>query len=115
MSRGPLLALVLALLAFAPTAGASDRAPAATLGPLANVEVEGSGPIQWKRVAVRAHPALGAPVIRTLEQFRPDFHPRWVLAVDAKRDAVGTPKWYEIQLPGRPNGQRGRSVRRRRW
>jgi lipoprotein-anchoring transpeptidase ErfK/SrfK len=99
------LALVAAVL-VAP-AGAADRAPATKLSPLASVDVVGSGPIQWKQVAVRRAPSFAAPVIRTLGQFRPDFHPRWVMATRAVEDANGTATWYELALPGRPNGQRG--------
>ena len=42
-----------------------------------------------------------------LTQFRPDFHPRTVLALDVRRNRAGTPTWYRIAVPGRPNGRTG--------
>lgn len=109
MTRWLLPALFVTVLtaAFASAAMAADTTPQKGLSPLASVAVVGSGPMQWKQVAVRTKPTLGAPVLRTLDQFRPDYHPRWLLAVNARVGADGKPKWYEIQLPGRPNGQRG--------
>lgn len=111
MPRSPtacsVLVAVLAGLVLAPSTTAAGRRAEAPLDALASVSVAGSGPIQWERVGVRRTPSLRAPVVRTLTQFRPDFAPRWVLAVNAKTDRNGVPKWYEIALPGRPNGQRG--------
>ena len=42
-----------------------------------------------------------------LKQFRPDFRPQYVLALDAKREGAGKPTWYRISVPGRPNGRTG--------
>ena len=98
--------VVLAVALAAPV-GAADRAPTTKLTPLASVDVVGSGPIQWKSVAARRAPSLTAPVVRVLGQFRPDYHPRWVMATDVVTDASGAAKWYQLALPGRPNGQRG--------
>ena len=42
-----------------------------------------------------------------LTQFRSDFRPRVVLAIGVRRDRDGTPAWYRISLPGRPNGRTG--------
>ena len=97
-----LAALVAALAA--PVAVAGGEAP---LRPLAAVKVVGSGPILWRQVAVRATPSRTGSVIETLAQFRPDFHPRTVLAVAARHDASGRPTWYRITVPGRPNGRTG--------
>ena len=46
-------------------------------------------------------------MIITLTQFRSDFRPRAVLAVRARGDGKGKPAWYQITIPGRPNGRRG--------
>jgi lipoprotein-anchoring transpeptidase ErfK/SrfK len=98
----PLVVLIAALLT--PGAGAGGKAP---LTPLSSVKVFGSGPIAWAKVAVRSAPSREARVLATLTQFRPDFHPRTVLAVDARLDRVGEPSWYRITVPGRPNGRTG--------
>jgi lipoprotein-anchoring transpeptidase ErfK/SrfK len=88
-------------------ASAADRTPQRTLSRLASVSVVGSGPLQWSQVSARSRPSLAAPVVRSLDQFRPDYHPRWVLAVDVRIGTDGKPRWYQILLPGRPNGQKG--------
>jgi lipoprotein-anchoring transpeptidase ErfK/SrfK len=98
-----LLAALLAALA-APVADARGEAP---LKPLQAVKVVGSGPILWRQVAVRSTPSRTGRVVETLTQFRPDFHPRTVLAVAARLDASGRPTWYRITVPGRPNGRTG--------
>jgi lipoprotein-anchoring transpeptidase ErfK/SrfK len=99
------LPLVVALAALlAPLAQAGGKAP---LTPLASVRVFGSGPVGWKSVAVRSAPSRSARVVTTLGQFRPDFHPRTVLALDARLDRAGEPSWYRITIPGRPNGRTG--------
>lgn len=94
-----------ALVAFA--APRADAGGAAPLTPLAAVEVLGSGPLVWRQVAVRATPSRSARVVATLEQFRPDFHPRTVLALEARLDRGGKATWYRIAVPGRPNGRTG--------
>jgi lipoprotein-anchoring transpeptidase ErfK/SrfK len=109
MRRTPVVLAALAAVACAavPVATATPRGPEARLAPAARVDVVGSGPIRWKQVAARARPSRDAPVVRTLAQFRPDFHPRWVMALRTKANASGEPSWYLIALPGRPNGQKG--------
>ena len=43
-----------------------------------------------------------------LKQFRPDFRPQYVFALDAlKAKKTGKPSWYRINVPGRPNGRSG--------
>lgn len=42
-----------------------------------------------------------------LKQFRPDYRPQYVLALDAVRTKAGKPTWYRISVPGRPNGRTG--------
>ena len=49
----------------------------------------------------------GATRIAVLKQFRPDFRPQYVLALDAVRTKAGKPTWYRISIPGRPNGRTG--------
>src|SRR5262245_16239654 len=85
----------------------SAAAPEAAVSPLAMVDVVGSGPLTWNCVAVRSAPRRSAPVVATLSQFRPDYHPRTVLAVSARLDRTGKPSWYRITVPGRPNGRTG--------
>ena len=89
-------------LASGPPAGARDPVPALTA-----VDVVGSGPIVWQRVAVRTAPTRDARVITTLTEFRPDFRPRTILAIRARGDGKGKPVWYQITIPGRPNGRSG--------
>jgi len=58
-------------------------------------------------VAVRSKPARTATRVKVLTQFRPDFRPRVVLALEVRRGSDGLPAWYRISLPGRPNGRSG--------
>jgi lipoprotein-anchoring transpeptidase ErfK/SrfK len=102
--------LLLLATALVPVAWAGDTGAArgaARLSPLASVRVVGSGPITWGSVAVRNAPRRSAPVVKTLAQFRPDYLPRTVMALDERRDAAGRPTWYRIAVPGRPNGRTG--------
>jgi lipoprotein-anchoring transpeptidase ErfK/SrfK len=94
----------LAIAVAAPVAAARGEAP---LTPLQSVRVLGSGPIVWGQVVVRSTPSRTARAVATLTQFRPDFHPRTVLALDARTDAKGRPNWYRVTVPGRPNGRTG--------
>ena len=43
---------------------------------------------------------------RDADQFRPDFYPRTVLALE-QRPRAGSPTWYRVSVPGRPNGRTG--------
>ena len=102
--------LVLVALLAAPAALARDAAGgerAAHLTPLARVSVVGSGPIAWANVAVRSAPRRDAAVVARLTQFRPDYRPRTILALDERRNAAGQPTWYRVSVPGRPNGRTG--------
>lgn len=104
------LALLILATAAVPVATARDTGgsgKAARLSPLASVRVVGSGPIAWGSVAVHSAPRRNAPVLTTLAQFRPDFHPRTVMAVDERRNPAGQATWYRISVPGRPNGRTG--------
>ncbi len=84
------LVLLLLSLTAAPVATAGDAGAAGGVAPLsrlASVRVVGSGPIAWGSVAVHSAPRRGAPVLTTLAQFRPDYRPRTVMALDEVRDA----------------------------
>ncbi len=65
-----------------------------------------AGEVVVPQVHVRRAPERGAPVLRVLGEFRRDFRPRVVLALEARSDPSGR-RWYRISMPGRPNGQRG--------
>jgi lipoprotein-anchoring transpeptidase ErfK/SrfK len=102
--------LVLAALLAAPAALAragSGNAETSRLTPLARVSVVGSGSIAWANVAVRTAPRRDAAVVTRLTQFRPDYRPRTVMALDERRDAAGRATWYRISIAGRPNGRTG--------
>ena len=102
--------LVLVALLAAPAALARDGAGgdrAAHLAPLARVSVVGSGPIAWANVAVRSAPRRDAAVVARLTQFRPDYRPRTILALDERQNAAGQATWYRVSVPGRPNGRTG--------
>ena len=97
-SRASLVAcLALALLLW--TGEARAEAGAAS--------VPAAGHINWAQVIVRAKPSVTAARTTVLTQFRPDFRPRVVLALNVRRDDGGQPSWYRISLPGRPNGRTG--------
>lgn len=89
-----------ALAVLAPHAGAEATRPS-------DVDVVGAGTIVWNRVAVLAKPAAGSARIAVLEQFRRDFRPQYVLALDAVRAKDGRALWYRVLVPGRPNGRTG--------
>jgi lipoprotein-anchoring transpeptidase ErfK/SrfK len=96
-----------AMLAFAI---ALSMAPGAGAGPssITNVDVAGSGTIAWNRISVLAEPRAGAKRVAVLKQFRSDFRPQYVLALDViKAKKTGKPTWYRISIPGRPNGRTG--------
>jgi lipoprotein-anchoring transpeptidase ErfK/SrfK len=66
----------------------------------------GAGELVVPRVLVRAAPDRAAPTVRVLGEFRADYRPRVVLALEERIDPLGS-RWYRLSLPGRPNGQRG--------
>jgi lipoprotein-anchoring transpeptidase ErfK/SrfK len=69
--------------------------------------VVGSGTFTRATVTVLAAPKATAKRVAVMRQFRPDFRPQVVLALDALRSKSGEPTWYRIAVPGRPNGQTG--------
>jgi L,D-transpeptidase-like protein len=84
------------LLAFPATADAARSSP---------VRLPATGELVSSRLAVRAAPSSHARLLRVLQRFRQDGQFAVVLAVHAQRDDGVW--WYELSLPGRPNGQRG--------
>jgi lipoprotein-anchoring transpeptidase ErfK/SrfK len=91
------LRVPLAQLALAAVALAVPPAPAA---------FPAAGELVVPQVYVRRAPDRHAHVVRVLGQFRGDFRPRVVLALE-ERTARGGSRWYRLSLPGRPNGRRG--------
>lgn len=100
-------ALLVLALTLAPRAGADSQVASATGSSASTVNVVGTGTLNWKQVVVRTKPDAGAARVAVLKQFRPDFRPQFVMAVSAKRTKAGTPTWYRVSVPGRPNGRRG--------
>jgi lipoprotein-anchoring transpeptidase ErfK/SrfK len=100
VATGALLALTLAL-SLAPWARAGSSSASA-------IDVVGSGTISRSQIAVLAKPRAGARRLAVLKQFRSDFRPQYVLALDAVRgEKTKKPTWYRISIPGRPNGRTG--------
>lgn len=95
-----ILAAAASAVVLAPRAGAGATKPS-------QVDVVGAGTINWREVAVLAKPRAGAARVAVLKQFRSDFRPRFVLALDALRAKNGKATWYRISVPGRPNGRSG--------
>lgn len=84
----------------------SPHADAGAAKPSA-ISVVGSGTLVWRQAAVLARPSAGAARVAVMKQFRPDFRPQYVLALDAVRAKDGRPLWYRVIIPGRPNGRTG--------
>ena len=96
-----LLAGTFALLLGTQTADGSavgSQAPANTFA--------GSGELDMLVTPVRYKPSNESKVMTRLPQFRPDYRPTTVLALDVKLER-GKPAWYKISVPGRPNGRTG--------
>jgi hypothetical protein len=75
---------------------------------LSVVDVAGSGTIERHEISVLGEPKAGAKRLAVLKQFRADFRPQYVLALDAlKEKKTGEVTWYRISVPGRPNGRTG--------
>jgi lipoprotein-anchoring transpeptidase ErfK/SrfK len=75
------------------------KIPVAKSFPAAGGMLSNSVPV---RVAADPH----AHVIRVMHQFRSDFRPQVMFAVNAKTGSDGEP-WYRISIPMRPNGTYG--------
>jgi hypothetical protein len=65
-----------------------------------------AGELVGSSVAVRAAPSPHARLLRVIHQFQPDGQFQEVFAVASRLGRDGR-RWYELSLPGRPNGQRG--------
>jgi lipoprotein-anchoring transpeptidase ErfK/SrfK len=108
MNRTSRAAAAVVVLAVCAACLASLVPPAGARATRASeVDVVGSGTIAWSRLAVLAKPKAGASRVAVLDQFRPDFRPQYVLALDALRAKDGRATWYRISVPGRPNGRTG--------
>ena len=100
VAAGAVLVLACAL-ALVPRAGADSSS-------VSSIDVVGSGTIAWHEISVLAEPKAGAKRLAVLKQFRPDFRPQYVLALDAvNAKKTGKASWYRINIPGRPNGRSG--------
>ncbi|MCS7006482.1 MAG: L,D-transpeptidase [Thermoleophilia bacterium] len=106
--RGSLLgaAALVALAAAALTLVGSGPADAGSLR-ASEVRAVGAGTLTSLRVPVYARPTRSSRRVAVLRQFRPDFRPLYVLALEVRARVDGTPAWYRITYPGRPNGQTG--------
>ena len=88
-------------LSLVPRAGAGSSSASV-------VDVVGSGTIERHEISVRASPKIGARRVAVMKQFRADFRPQYVLALDSvKAKKTGKVTWYRISVPGRPNGRTG--------
>ena len=96
--RGSLVAFgaALLLLAAAPASSSSVQ----------TMKLPAAGELITSRAVVRAAPDPTARALRVLHRLRPDGQFAVVLAIATRRSADGH-RWYELSLPGRPNGQRG--------
>jgi hypothetical protein len=105
--NGRLSAALLALASLVVLAGslAGGAAAASTKAP--EIDVVGSGTLKWEQVVVRARPTPKSHRVAVIRQFRADFRPQYVLAISEVRDADGSPSWYRVSIPGRPNGRKG--------
>jgi len=65
-----------------------------------------AGELVGSSAAVRTAPSPHARLLRVMHQFQPDGQFQEVLAVASRLGRDGR-RWYELSLPGRPNGQRG--------
>jgi len=94
------LLIVLGVMVAAPIARSSAAPDAIRMRlPAAGELVSGS-------VAVRAAPDVHARRLRVLRRFGPDGQFKVVLAIARRRASNGV-WWYQLSLPGRPNGLRG--------
>jgi hypothetical protein len=97
--REPLVAAlgVAVALALVPTSYAARASP---------VRLPAAGELRAANVAVRGAPNPRSRRVGVLHRFRADLQFQTVLAIGARRGSDGR-WWYELSLPGRPNGRRG--------
>jgi lipoprotein-anchoring transpeptidase ErfK/SrfK len=101
------IALLPALAVAAALALAVVANAGADVSRVSDVDVVGSGTLTSSSVVVRAQPKATAKRVAVLREFRADFRPQYVLALDAVRSKAGEPTWYRVTVPGRPNGRTG--------
>jgi lipoprotein-anchoring transpeptidase ErfK/SrfK len=65
-----------------------------------------AGPMLARSVPVRVAANPHAHVIRVMHEFRSDFRPQEMFAVEVKTGSDGEP-WYHVSIPMRPNGTYG--------
>lgn len=104
MNRKRLLGLVCALGLAIPIV--SGEAAPGKVKPKVKASYPKAGVLVWTKVAARTAPSRKAPLVKVLEQFRPDYRPTAVLAVGEARDKKGI-RWVKISMPMRPNGKFG--------
>jgi L,D-transpeptidase-like protein len=78
-------------------------------GPAASgstMRLPAAGVLVSSRAEAREAPIRTARVLRVLHRFRRDGQFAVVLAI-ARRSGADGGSWYELSLPGRPNGERG--------
>ena len=80
--------------------------PASQAASTRHVRLPAAGELISSSAAVRVAPSSRAHRVRLLHQFGSDGQFRILLAVAARKGSDGS-WWYELSLPGRPNGQRG--------
>jgi lipoprotein-anchoring transpeptidase ErfK/SrfK len=72
----------------------------------AAVRLPAAGPLVARMVVARASPAKGARRLHVFREFRRDFRPQIVFAVNRRTGDDGR-EWLQVQLPMRPNGRLG--------
>jgi hypothetical protein len=96
------LAVLASIGVLVGTAGAA-AAPAQRTIP---IRFPAAGELVVPATRVYARTSLSSRVVRTLRQLRPDLQLQTLLAIQARFGRDGR-LWYQLSLPGRPNGQRG--------
>ena len=86
----------------------SKPAPKSTRTTAARVQTvfPAAGQLLVSKVVVRRKPSPGAPAIKTMHMFRPDYRIQEILSVATTLGSDGKP-WYKISVPMRPNGTMG--------
>ena len=77
------------------------------------IDVVGSGTLAWEQVVVRTRPTPESPRVAVLRQFRADFRPQYVLALDERLDAEGRAELVPRERPRPAQRAEGLGARRR--
>jgi lipoprotein-anchoring transpeptidase ErfK/SrfK len=83
-----------------------DEAPPEPESAEEDVQLPAAAVSRVRRVEVRAAPAADARVIERMRELRRDHRPTIFELVARERDSAGI-AWFQILVPGRPNGRRG--------